>query len=431
MHLADFSYTERCVQNVTVVVLFAVYLCSTTRRRDFSAPEKRWQTKNVVFYLIISSLLGWIIFDVLAMMLKYEEWRDPEAGCMPKAHGKYNQQNRDMLVGIKYYLNMVWTCHSSALFLLLVFLENLVKPYKISLATSREYTAYKIWAPLSFIVYPLVQTLFDYVFTGVRNHTLLGSVTPQLCNHLEVTFVSMMLFRANRKVAAIAYKASNAFEQSNRTLAVLRFQSACIHLLVFFLLLDVVGLATINLDVVMYTFLGGTGAIYKSAFASDLSITIFSVGLSGSHIAILLLLFPPSQLLEGAPRRSLIKGTTRAIRSAANRRSTSALNSDYRRSDSPRTPSLCTLATIHSRSTAMARGGGALPPIPNMCESSSLHIDVQQPAGEVENAATEAPPREHAATDGESTSSSSVDSVVLHIDDRASSSVQAPSPQKS
>lgn len=180
MHLADFSYTARFVQNACVLTLFAVYLGVSNGFEDLRSRSRRCQTKMAVFYLLVGSLLGWLVFDAMAMKLKYDEWRDPDADCMPKRHTLYSEANREALIGIKYFLNLVWTCHSSALFFLLVFLENLAKPYAISLATSYEYTAYRVWAPLSFIVYPLVQTLFDYVLTSVPSHTLLASVTPQL-----------------------------------------------------------------------------------------------------------------------------------------------------------------------------------------------------------------------------------------------------------
>ena len=148
MHLADFSYTERFTQNAFALGLFITYLGITTGFEDIRVPERRYNIKMAVFTLTMCSLVGWLIFDIMAMRVKYQEWRDPAAKCMPTAHTLYSKGNRDLLVGIKYYFNMVWTCHSSGLFLLLVFLENLVKPYKIHLASSREYAAYKIWAPL-------------------------------------------------------------------------------------------------------------------------------------------------------------------------------------------------------------------------------------------------------------------------------------------
>ena len=103
---------------------------------------------------------------------------------------------------------------------------------------------------------------------------------PQLCNHLEALFVAFMLGRANRKLSRLAW--SSAGETSN-AITILRFQVACINMLVLFLLMDVGGLATINVDVMLLTFADGSGPIFKSQFASDVSISIFSVGTTDPH----------------------------------------------------------------------------------------------------------------------------------------------------
>jgi len=298
MHLADFSYMARFTQNAAVLVLFLIYYGSSRGLDDIRSVERRFSIKMAVFYLTLLSLVGWIIFDILAIRLKYEEGRDPESGCMPKASPKWSEDNQRQLVGIKFYLNIVWTLQSSALFLLLVFLQNLAKPYMLSLGTSREYLFYKIWAPLSFCAYPLLQCLFDFVWVDVYRHTLLGSVTPQLANHAEAIFVSCMLARANCKLRRLAWGSDSDAGESGSAFTLLRFQTACISLLVFFLALDVIGLATINIDVMLLVFADGSGPIYKSAFATDLSVSIFNIGLTGSYVSLLLLLFPPTYFLD-------------------------------------------------------------------------------------------------------------------------------------
>jgi len=323
-----------------------------------------------VAVLTLGSLIGWILFDVLAMKLKYEEWRDPAAGCMPMAHSAYSPSNRDMLVGIKYYFNIVWTTHSSSLFLLLVFLQNLAKPHKLSLGSSREFLAYKVWAPCSLLAYPALQTLFDFVLTSVRSHTLLASVAPQLANHAETAFVAVMLFRANRKLHRLAWSCDSSASSS---VAALRMRVTMINLLVVFLLLDVVGLATINVDVMLMTFEIGGGIVFRSAFLSDLSITIFSIGLTGAYLTVLAILFPPTHLFEQPTAtfgsvgwRSTRRSTRRPITCIAR---ASSRSSRWRSSSPSRSSSgaVSPQKSPRDSNTSVAKGPGGTPLPPGYC----------------------------------------------------------------
>lgn len=122
MHLADFSYTERLLQNSTFFVLFLVHLGLQTQFKDIRRRVKN--VKTAVFGLTMMSFLGWIIMDIMTMYLKYLEWRDPTRNCMPRRQSQYTQSHYDMTRGMKYYFNVVWTLQSSALFLLLVFIRK-------------------------------------------------------------------------------------------------------------------------------------------------------------------------------------------------------------------------------------------------------------------------------------------------------------------
>ena len=146
MHLADFSYTERLLQNSTFLVLFVAHLYLSTGLDDIR--RRRCNVKMAVFYLTMASFVGWIIMDINVVALKYEEWRDPDKNCMPRSQSTYKQSNKDWTVGLKYYFNVVWTLQSSGLFLLLVFIRNLSRGY-VAIGSSAEYLAYQIWAPLS------------------------------------------------------------------------------------------------------------------------------------------------------------------------------------------------------------------------------------------------------------------------------------------
>jgi hypothetical protein len=101
MHLADFSYTERLLQNSLLLVLFLVHLWLTTRFEDIRLLRRN--VKMAVFYLTILSFLGWIVMDLMTATLKYEEWRDPANHCMPKAQSKFSESNRNWVAALKYY----------------------------------------------------------------------------------------------------------------------------------------------------------------------------------------------------------------------------------------------------------------------------------------------------------------------------------------
>ena len=101
MHLADFSYTERLLQNSTFFVLFLVHLGLQTQFKDIRRRVKN--VKTAVFGLTMMSFLGWIIMDIMTMYLKYLEWRDPTRNCMPRRQSQYTQSHYDMTRGMKYY----------------------------------------------------------------------------------------------------------------------------------------------------------------------------------------------------------------------------------------------------------------------------------------------------------------------------------------
>ena len=295
MHLADFSYTERLLQNSTFFVLFLIHLGLQTRFKDIR--RRRRNVKMAVFSLTMLSLLGWIIMDIMTIYLKYIEWRDPSRNCMPRRQSQYTQDHYDMTRAMKYYFNVVWTLQSSALFLLLVFIRNLTHGY-VAIGSSTEYVFYQVWAPSSILLYPLMTSLFDYAFTGMANHVLLANVMPQIVNHVESLFVAVMLWRSRRALIVGAQRLT----PESRQAIVERFDWP-IRFCCFFLLMDVGGLATINLDVVLSDPVA-TGPVYRSAFASDFCISIFSVGLTGSHVAVLYLLYPPerhTRAFEGSP----------------------------------------------------------------------------------------------------------------------------------
>ena len=184
----------------------------------------------------------------------------------------------------------MWTLQSSALFLLLVFVRNLAKPY-VSFGSSWEFWAYQVWAVGSLVSYPAMTVLFEYCLTSLERHKLLAAVVPQMINHVETAFISLVLWRSDHALR----RATATLSPETRRLLSARFLWPT-RLLVLFLLMDVAGLSVINVDIVLLVFAGGSGAVYSSAFASDLCISVFSIGLTGSHAAVLYLLYPPPSI---------------------------------------------------------------------------------------------------------------------------------------
>ena len=393
MHLAPFSYVERFMQNSIGLALFLVVSFGENKKnrayfsrkdswcRPRSYPSERcpFNVRTAVFVLNLLGLVGWIIFDVCAMQLKYDElwdtaiamklekpeqpaslavaqvpdasedgtlaphrradgdtyaatwtetyteqdvaqWQqlaDPTTGrfnvtmayrmvadgtCKTKSHTKYTPYNQHVLVGVVMFFNFVWTFHTSALFLLMVFFNHIATTTKSltknkPLGSSTEFLIEQTYSVVSLCLYPILQIIFRFnlkVYTYSADGTatnrgpLLSSVVPQVVNHFEKLTIVLLCIRANMKMKELADPSRGPFSYR------FSYYRKMNRLLIFFLLMDVGGLSAINFDILGMVFSGGPGTIYKNQFNTDWCTSMFSIGCLGTHLCVLFMMFPPT-----------------------------------------------------------------------------------------------------------------------------------------
>lgn len=277
-HLSDYSYLERG-ENMFLLLLFMLMRIWTTGgfpKLNLLEAENR-NLKSAVTILVIAASIAILIYDILLTGVKYEEGYFVKANgdIVHKPKSKWAPENVAVLPVTGALISIAFTCKSSAHFLTLAFWNNLAsRECGASFGSSREFLAYRVYSVISFLMYPILQGIFSF-------NSLLTVVMPQMWYHVECLAVMALTLLANQRLKGMAESSA-----SNATREKLNHYISMNNFIVFFNLLEFLGLGSINLDL----FMGRN--IYSSKFLTDAFTHLFSLGLPCCLCTVIVMLYP-------------------------------------------------------------------------------------------------------------------------------------------
>jgi hypothetical protein len=306
-HLSDSSYVDRLIPNI-MIFIFLVYFCFQVHNAAAdltSAAIRKGKLKGIILMMYLSALVLAIIYDFLAIPMKYDEgfidtcvlvnesiplnsslWED-DGGCrltpvqkscrgiITKPGSLYSERSLERLDVINLLWNMGCTIRNSAMFMLLAVSNSTVKnmiPKPVM--NSWEVKLFAYYSILSLFLYFFLQFIF-------ADSALYSTIAPQLLYTLECAVGGIMLLLTNLRIRVMGKLQKRNMQNTHNhktmehTLAFVKTMNNCLALA---LSMDAFALGCINLDIIL---VGSDGeylrVIYTSKLLTDIFTRIFNM----------------------------------------------------------------------------------------------------------------------------------------------------------
>ncbi|KAI9141845.1 hypothetical protein BKA69DRAFT_1124532 [Paraphysoderma sedebokerense] len=223
--------------------------------------------------------------------------------CITKEGKDYSADNKILLDVSNTLLSVVFCTKSTAAFLLIAFWSHTGTQIGIKKAfvTSRESKLCSIWAIISVCLYPLLQ----YSFVSNK---LLSTIAPQFLYHFETLMIAILStvvhLRLRRSIQESAYGFSGV--------AILKHHMRCNIYLIFWNIVDLIGIASINVDALT------TKSFNSNKIWLDICIKLYSTGSTGVFLVMMQILYPEginptgnsTRVSHQTPQTNAVKGAS-------------------------------------------------------------------------------------------------------------------------
>lgn len=266
-HLAPFSYLDRFVTMLCVLAWAILYITKSKSWQEINLFRREcWNVKAAVCNLLLFEMVLFLIYDILNMKFKYFG-----AGS-------------GLLQASGNILNVAFTFKSSAHFLTLAFWSSVAKETFAarSFGSSIEFTIYKVYSVVSFVLYPVMQYSFP-------NNKLLSIIMPQFVYLFECFAVVCLTMLVNYRLNRLVCRSNLTESLQNR----MNFYIMANNAQIFLVLLEFLSLSSINIDIVSKSFI-----IAKSPLTTDFLTKLFSLSICLTNIPMIMNLFPPRNVVE-------------------------------------------------------------------------------------------------------------------------------------
>lgn len=289
-HLSDFSYLDREVTDILIFIWGISVVWSRTRFALLHPSRiKALHLKSMVTLLLLISLTLMIIYDAMAVYVKYMEgfYDDPDRGIINKPKEHYSKSNHDLIFWIDLTANMAYAVKTSAMFLLMAFWRSVTANLglvTVKFKNSVEFRFYVVYSCVSICAYPTLQFIF-------KDDNTLSTIIPQFLYNAEVIVLASLSNMCNARFNKVIGKLGPQSTVRAKLLYYVRLN----HLMTAACLLDCVSLFAINIEVVAITNVSDR-RIYVSKFWSDLLTKTFTFGYTLSYLLVFLMIFPPPEI---------------------------------------------------------------------------------------------------------------------------------------
>ncbi|CEO96061.1 hypothetical protein PBRA_004751 [Plasmodiophora brassicae] len=261
-HLAPFSYINRGTLNFLALAWTVMHILSTNKgfgKINLFSTKYR-NIRSCIAWLTILALIFCLIYDIMNTYVKYREGflitsRLPNGNVFvkPAVPTQWSAGDLALLPTMTELLNLAFTTKSSAHFLGLAFWSTMAKKnFGTTFGSSSEFMAYKAYSVISIILYPIAE------FTAPTE--TLSIIEPQLVYACENVVVMVLILAVNHRLVALLNSSSLSFDIQNR----MKFYIAVNRAQFFFVLLEFLGLGSINIDQA-----SKSNLLYASPFWTD------------------------------------------------------------------------------------------------------------------------------------------------------------------
>lgn len=288
---SDFSYLDRLVCSVAALLFIAWRLTSTGATRLFSwTALKRVELKLVTIILLLLSLILVIVYDCIAVTIKYREgyWVDPVTGLiMTRPLQRYDSRDMQLFPAIAVMRNLSWSMQCTALFMLMAMWNHMSKAItNRKFMSSIEFKAYAVYSILSLAAFPFLE--LGYYFSG--NYSISTLVPVGLYafqSFLLLIFTQVANFRFRRLLKQMSLSKSRiAYYQSMN------------NFLSFGYLLILISLLVSLFDAVT------ADALAYNKLVSDVFMKLFNLGFMIIYVVAFLVLCPDRSHASSAEQSS-------------------------------------------------------------------------------------------------------------------------------
>lgn len=284
-HLSDYSYIDRGLQTIGILLFFVHRLTSQQQWKVFKPAQlRKLELRSLVSFLLATSLLLLISYDIITTFVKYTEGFEivEDTGAIrTKSKSNYTPDNLSLIQKTDLVWNLACTFKSSALFLLLAMFHHTVQASGHTFMSSREFLISKLYACVSVCAYPLLQFIF-------YQDPLLSTIMPQFVYSFECFAIVALTQAANCRFRKLSQSMPSSSLVARRISAFIGLN----NLLSISCFMDGLGLATINIDIVVTSWRN----ILHNKFATDLLTKVFNLGFSGTFVVMIVLLLPKKSI---------------------------------------------------------------------------------------------------------------------------------------
>ncbi|SPQ93396.1 unnamed protein product (mitochondrion) [Plasmodiophora brassicae] len=303
-HLAPFSYINRGTLNFLALAWTVMHILSTNKgfgKINLFSTKYR-NIRSCIAWLTMLALIFCLIYDIMNTYVKYREGflvtsRLPNGNVFIKPSvtvtgaslsyivckrvcragpTQWSAGDLALLPTMTELLNLAFTAKSSAHFLGLAFWSTMAKKnFGTTFGSSSEFMAYKAYSVISIILYPIAE------FTAPTE--TLSIIEPQLVYACENVVVMVLILAVNHRLVALLKSSSLSFDIQNR----MKFYIAVNRAQFFFVLLEFLGLGSINIDQA-----SKSNLLYASPFWTDFCTHFFDIGFPMACVTLIIAIFP-------------------------------------------------------------------------------------------------------------------------------------------
>ncbi|CEO96059.1 unnamed protein product (mitochondrion) [Plasmodiophora brassicae] len=284
-HLAPFSYINRGTLTFFALAWTVMHILSTNKGfgkiNMFNAKYRN--IRSCIAWLTILALNFCLVYDIMNTYVKYREGflitgtlPNGNVFVKPAVPTQWTAGDLALLPAMTELLNLAFTAKSSAHFLGLAFWSTMAKKnFGATFGSSTEFMAYKTYSVISIILYPIAQ------FTAPTE--TLSIIEPQLVYACENVVVMVLILAVNHRLVGLLKSSSLSFDIQNR----MKFYIAVNRAQFFFVLLEFLGLGSINIDQA-----SKSNLLFASPFWTDFCTHFFDIGFPMACVTLIIAIFP-------------------------------------------------------------------------------------------------------------------------------------------